>query len=320
MAVRQALGFVGAVVGAYFGNPQLGYAIGSAIGGIVDPLVIKGPSLGDLATQTSQEGGPRPFVFGLSAPMAGNIIASGNPRLVKKTTRQGKGGPKVKTEHVYRSYAVGICEGPITRVVRVWRNAELVYSVQGIDELNIHAGPGFAIEDILTRIFSNNLIHKEHSKFYLGTFDQEPDERLEEEFGVGTTPAFRGTAYMAVLDDDLTDQRGAIPQYTFQVERCEGVFFTSRPYPLEAADALDVTGAILPKLQPVLLEGMEISGGLVSGELDEVLIDYDDGAPEALDLSGELVSGELDPRLITYEDGVPEALDVSAELISGALT
>lgn len=34
---RQVLPIVGAVIGAYFGNPQLGYAIGSCEGEGVDP-------------------------------------------------------------------------------------------------------------------------------------------------------------------------------------------------------------------------------------------------------------------------------------------
>lgn len=34
---RQVLPIVGAVVGAYFGNPQLGYAIGPCEGKAVDP-------------------------------------------------------------------------------------------------------------------------------------------------------------------------------------------------------------------------------------------------------------------------------------------
>lgn len=38
---RQVLPIVGAVIGAYFGNPQLGYAIGSAAGPSVVPDVVE---------------------------------------------------------------------------------------------------------------------------------------------------------------------------------------------------------------------------------------------------------------------------------------
>lgn len=200
---RQVLPVVGAIVGAYFGNPQLGWAIGSAIGNAVDPQVIKGPSIGELAQQTSSEGGPRPWVFGLSPPIAGNVIATGEPRIVKRKKSSGKGGPKVETESVYRTYAVGVSE-TVGGFVRVWRNSQLVYDVSADSQVSAE----------------DNLLFLEHARFFLGTFDQEPSPDLEALFGVGTTPAHRGTAYMVMADEDLTDFRGAIPQWTFQVQRC----------------------------------------------------------------------------------------------------
>lgn len=38
---RQVLPIVGAVIGAYYGNPQLGYAIGSCEGDEADPGELK---------------------------------------------------------------------------------------------------------------------------------------------------------------------------------------------------------------------------------------------------------------------------------------
>lgn len=218
MSVNQAFQVVGTIVGAYFGAPQLGFMIGSAIGNAVDPMVIKGPTIGDIATQTSQEGVPRPIVFGMSPPIAGNIIATGPARKVVKTKRQGKGGPKVKTEHLFRTYAIGICEGPIGRVVRVWRNSELVFDDKDDDELNYHDFTNAETVKFIFRRLTNNTVFKEKVQFFEGTYDQEPPAELEQIFGVGETPAHRGTAYMLVVDDDLTDLRGAIPQFMFQVE------------------------------------------------------------------------------------------------------
>jgi hypothetical protein len=202
VSTRQILGAVGAVVGAYFGNPQLGYAIGSAIGGAVDPEVIKGPSIGDVIDQTSLEGGPRPFVYALSKPLAGNIIAQGPPRIVRRRESQGKGGPKVETESVYRTYAIGIGEGEVS-FVQVWRNGQLVYDI---------------LQDLVTDEDNANFL--QHARFFSGSFDQTPSPDLETILGVGTTPAHRGTAYMVMADEDLTDLRGAIPQWTFRVQRC----------------------------------------------------------------------------------------------------
>src|SRR5688572_19745668 len=210
MSTRLILGTVGAVVGAYFGNPQLGWAIGSAIGGAVDPEIIRGPSIGDIATQTSMEGGPRPIIFALSPPIAGNIIHSGEPRIVRRRESQGKGGPKVETESLYRTYAIGICEGPVGGLVRAWRNGTLVYDISS-DAMNEHH-----IGHILGTDFdlgSQNQKFLSGIRFFEGTFEQNPSPDLEAISGVGTTPAYRGTAYMVVPDEDLTDLRGAIPQW-----------------------------------------------------------------------------------------------------------
>lgn len=198
---RQVLPVVGAIVGGYFGGAagaQWGWAIGSAVGNAVDPQIIQGPKIGDLAQQTSQEGVPRPIVFGMSPPVAGNIIETSEPRIVKKKSGGGKGGPKVETESVFRTYAIRVCEGPIFGFVRVWRNGILVY-------------------DARLGNTPDNIKFVSRARFFLGDFAQNPSPDLEAIFGVGTTPAHRGTAYMVMADDDLTDMRGSIPQYAFQV-------------------------------------------------------------------------------------------------------
>lgn len=203
VSTRLVLGAIGAAVGAFFGAPQLGYALGSAIGGAIDPEVIKGPSIGDIIDQTALEGGPRPFVYALSKPISGNIIAQGPPEVVKRRDSQGKGGPKVETESVYRTYAIGIGEGEC-EFVRIWRNGQLVYDITS--------------NSLLASL--DNARFLRNARFFTGTFDQLPSPDLETFLGVGTTPAHRGTCYMVMADEDLTDLRGAIPQWTFQVQRC----------------------------------------------------------------------------------------------------
>lgn len=203
-----AIGFaIGGAPGAYWG-----WTIGSGVGTLIDPNVIRGPSIGDIGQQTSQEGGPRPLIFGLSQPISGNVIATSEPRKVKKKS-SGKGGPKVESEVVYRTYAVGICEGPISRICRVWRNGKLVYDVLTPD-------PATIVQDFLDVFFGNNLSFRQYCRFFLGGWDQEPSPDLETVLGVGTTPSHQGTAYVVMANEDLTDMRGAIPQWTFQVERC----------------------------------------------------------------------------------------------------
>jgi hypothetical protein len=203
MSLRTVLGGFGAAVGFIYGGPggaSWGFMIGSTLGSVIDPGTVKGPSIGEIANQTAQEGGPRPIVIGISPPMPGNVIAQSDPRIVKKK-KGGKGGPKVVTETVFRTYAVGVCEGPIGAFRRVWRNNVLVYDTTGLSALTADDNASFL----------------EQARFFLGTFEQLPSSDLEAVFGVGTTPAHRGTAYMVMKDEDLTELRGAIPQWTFQV-------------------------------------------------------------------------------------------------------
>lgn len=204
MGVRTILGGVGAIVGGIIGGPmgaQIGWTLGGVAGSIVDPTTIKGPSIGDIAVQTSQEGGARPIVYGISPPITGNVIASSAPEIVTTSQRQGKGGPRVETESVYRTYAIGVCEGPIGGFLRVWRNNILVYDAS--------EGGLLSVED--------NALFLETARFFIGSFDQLPSPDLEAIYGVGTTPAMRGTAYVVFADENLTDTGGAIPQYQFQV-------------------------------------------------------------------------------------------------------
>jgi hypothetical protein len=321
VSTRQILGAVGAAIGGYFFGPtgaQWGWAIGSAIGGAVDPEIIKGPSVGDIAAQTSQEGVPRPIVFALSQPMSGNIIASSEPRIVRRRERQGKGGPKVETESVYRTYAIGVCEGPITRFVRVWRNNQLVYDAESAEMSEVQSITVFG-QLILTGTQNGQFLV--NARFFLGTWDQNPSPNLETIFGVGTTPAYRGTAYMVMADEDLTDLRGAIPQYTFQVERCEGFYLTSRPYAIQAIDALDSVGSVEDDGPFIGMptEALDSVGSIQSGAFGAALEVYNNGLPEALDSTGSITSGVLDPSVVTYGNYPPEALDSVGSITSGVL-
>lgn len=188
--------------------------------------------IGELAQQTAKEGEPRPIVWGRVRPISGNIMHSSKPRIVKREvkgqTSGGKGGkkkaPKQYEERVFRTYAIRICEGPITAIVRVWRNNKLVYDARG-NEWGT----------------KNNSVFLKLAKFYLGGWTQMPDPALESNWGAGNVPGYRGTCYMVVADEDLTDTGGAVPQYIFEVERAEGTYATSLIYPVETLESLSAT-------------------------------------------------------------------------------
>lgn len=219
---RQVLPIVGAVIGAFYGNPQAGYMIGSLVGNAIDPQVIKGPSLGDGQAQTSKEGVVRPIIFG-TACCGGNIIATGP--LIKKTEEQsgGKGGPVTEVEKFYRTYAIRICEGPIGALLRIWEDETLKYDIRPEDS---------QVEDDENVKFLRNFV------LYLGGEDQMPDSALESVFGVGNTPAYRGSAYIVFENYDLTNRMGSIPNYRFEVS----IGGNSRVYPENRVDSLPYGG------------------------------------------------------------------------------
>lgn len=203
---RQVLPIVGAVVGAYFGNPQLGYMIGTLVGNAVDPLVVKGPQIGDSRVQTSAEVW-RPVYFG-TACGAGNIIMAGPDIKRVFEESQGKGGGPITTsERIFKTFAIGIGDGwtgPILGISRIWENEKLVYDTRPSSTM----GPESAK-------------FAQQFRLYLGSEDQLPDEDLEaipEQFGggAGNVSAFRGLAYIVFPGKDITTWM-SIPQYRFEV-------------------------------------------------------------------------------------------------------
>lgn len=203
-------GFAGAAIGFWFGGPQgarWGFMAGSMIGGAVDPDVIEGPRLTDAQTQTSNEGVPRPIIYGTAA-VAGNIIQCG-PLVEHKTSqRAGKGGPVQETFTYTRDVAIRICEaaplGGSMKLLRVWKNDTLVAD---FSEANTIPADTAAFSSILT--------------FYSGAEDQLPDPTLEalpEENGggVGNVPAYRGTCYAVLTGLDVT-AGGMVPQFRWEV-------------------------------------------------------------------------------------------------------
>lgn len=202
MSGAQIGGAIGFVVGAYFGYPQLGYAIGSAIGGAIDPEVVKMPGIGDAQTQTSSDNVPIPVVYGTPPPFMGNIIDG--EQKARKITKEddGKGsGVVTVTEHFFLTSAIGICEGEIEGVAWITQDGNLVYDRR----------PNPKIPPADTAKFASKI------RLYNGGETQMPDPALEALHGVGNTPYYRGLAYMVIVDDDRTHTQGRVGQYAFGV-------------------------------------------------------------------------------------------------------
>lgn len=298
-------GVVGAIVGSFVPGvgTSLGWAIGSALGGAysASQQVLPGPKIGDVQQQTSQEGGFRPIIFGRSHPIMGNVIADSDPRIVKKRERQGKGGPKVETEYAYRTYAVGFCEGEAS-LLQVWRNGILVYDVED------------------SSMSAENSKFLEYAKWHTGTFDQMPDPDLQAIYGAGNTPFFRGTSYLVLANEDVTDQRGAWSQWQVRVFRGAAKHVTSPLYPVLSIESMDASAKIVGIASlDAFIDDLDHAATFTGGDLREALQEYENNPPDELDTFATLTGGQLRLALVDYRSNPPDELDTSATLTSGTL-
>lgn len=191
----------GAVIGSAFG--PLGTMIGRAAGGLAGYAMdqrlfgqsrrIEGPRLEQARILASSEGTPIPRLYG-RLRIGGQLIWATRFEEVRNTTTQGggKGAPPTTTidEYAYfGNFAVGICEGPVTAILRVWADGQ---------ELD------------LTR---------HDIRIHLGGEDQSPDPLIEAKQGTGKAPAFKGTAYAVFEGLALETFGNRIPQLSFEVVR-----------------------------------------------------------------------------------------------------
>jgi uncharacterized membrane protein YeaQ/YmgE (transglycosylase-associated protein family) len=197
------LGAAGAAIGGSIGGAILGVSaatiggfVGSTIGSVVDSWIvsslaptqrIEGPRLDSLRITSSTEGAVIPRVYGRMR-MGGNIIWATDFREETKTTTQGGGkgggGGKVKTTEYlyYASFAVALCEGPITGIGRIWADGKLL-DTAGITW-----------------------------RWYPGDEAQTADPFIAAKMGAANTPAYRGTAYVVFEDLPLGNYGNRLPQ------------------------------------------------------------------------------------------------------------
>ncbi|SFC01257.1 baseplate multidomain protein megatron [Tropicimonas isoalkanivorans] len=205
------LGAAGAAIGSSIGGAILGVSaatiggfVGSTIGSVVDSWIvsslaptqrIEGPRLDSLRITASTEGAVIPRVYGRMR-MGGNVIWATDFREETKTTTQGGGkggggGGKVKTTEYlyYASFAVALCEGPITGIGRIWADGKLL-DTAGITW-----------------------------RWYPGDESQTADPFIAAKMGAANTPAYRGTAYVVFEELPLGNYGNRLPQLSFEVFR-----------------------------------------------------------------------------------------------------
>jgi Gene Transfer Agent (GTA)-like protein/putative tail protein len=190
----------GSILGV--GAATIGGAIGSFAGSMVDSWIvsslapgqrIEGARLENLTITTSTEGAVIPRIYGRMR-IGGNIIwATDFTETVNTTTQgggKGGGGGVTTTAYLYTaSFAVALCEGPISGIGRIWAD-----------------GKPLDLTGITWRIFT-------------GDEAQQADPFIESKMGAGNAPAYRGTAYVMFEEFPLEQFGNRIPQLSFEVFR-----------------------------------------------------------------------------------------------------
>ena len=206
-------GVVGAAAAFFFapaGYVMLGAQLGILAGGLADPPkgpTTVGPRLSDLTIQTSTYGAVIPRVYGTDA-FSGNVFwLEGNKikEVMVKKKSGGKGGGSKSTTKTfvnYATFAVGLCQGPIAGIRRIWIKGELFYDAGSSDPGTIAASNTAA----------------EGFKVYLGTNTQSPDPRIQADVGAANCPAWRGLAYIVFYDLPLAKYGDALMGAQVKVE------------------------------------------------------------------------------------------------------
>ncbi len=179
------------VLGQTVSGAALGQTLGRLAGQAIDASLatpIEGARLKSLHVMESREGAGLPLVYGRMR-IGGQVIWASRFKEKRRERSGGKGGPKYADYTYSVSFAVALCEGPITRVDRIWANGEL---------LNL-AGVNW--------------------RLYLGSDEQLPDPLIEATEGAGEAPAYRGTAYIVFEDLPLDPYGNRLPQLSFEVVR-----------------------------------------------------------------------------------------------------
>lgn len=313
---------VGGVIGFYTGNVaqgvQWGYAIGSAVGGYVDPTRTYGPRLEDASAQTSTVGGVIPFGYGTFTCM-GNIIWCDDLIEHVKTERVGKGGGEKQTTYTYtRSYAIGVCEGPISRYMWIKKNGKLVYAA---DPAALGAAMGWDGEQIAD-LSASSAEFRQMTTLYFGTDTQMPDPVIEAVEGVGNVAPHRDLAYIVMENEDLTDMQGAVSQYEFCVDaHLPDVYVTSKPYPIMVGETVSVqTRPVGGNLRLILIErdhreALQIGVSANTGELRDSYVRR--SLSESLGVAVTPTHGQLKVAQIISE--LVEANAISISLTGGEL-
>jgi hypothetical protein len=184
-----------------------GRLIGAVAGNVIDNALlnhgtsraVEGPRLADLDVMASTEGAPIPRLYG-RARLSGEVIWATQLQEAVSTRTEGgsgKGGGggatvTTTTYSYFANFAVGLCEGAIGNVMRVWAD-----------------GKPLDLSGVTMRV-------------YPGSEQQMPDPLIVAKEGAGNAPAYRGLAYVVFEGLPIANFGNRLPQLSFEVVRPVG--------------------------------------------------------------------------------------------------
>ncbi len=200
------------VLGTTISGAVIGSQMGALAGTFVDQALFgasnatraaSGPRLSDLKVTASTEGAAIPRLYG-RARLGGQVIWA--PPLEERAATTGGGGSgkglgssqstssSSTTYRYFASFAVGLCEGEISGIGRVWADGK---------EL-----------DLMRHTW----------RLYRGSETQAPDALIVAHEGIGHAPAYLGLAYIVFERMPLEAFGNRIPQLSFEVYRSVDAF------------------------------------------------------------------------------------------------
>jgi len=229
---------------------QLGFLGGAILGGILFPTEVDagGPSRDDVRLSSAATGRFIPIPYG-TVRIGGQYLWVDEPVFKTKTESAKGGGPEVKTTTMQLTWAVGICEGPIAAVTRIWLDDELVFDISdgnpdgpALSQLLVSGDlpSGVVLTDTTQTVAVQQF---GPIRIYLGADGQPPDPlivndpRIAEAFGAVApetsadfVPPFQGLCY-AVFDHIRGEAiNNHFPQCEFEVLTKAGDLFTATEY------------------------------------------------------------------------------------------
>jgi len=188
----------GAALGSVFGpvGAMIGQAAGAMLGSVVDKSLINGSQtragthLATARIPGADEGTAVTRIYG-TARLGGTLIwATRFEEAASKERSGGKAsGPRVETFRYFANFAIGLGEGPIACLRRVWVDGKELDLTQV--EMRVHTGQEM----------------------------QQPDPLIEAKQGEGNAPAYRGLAYVVFERLPLDAYGNRIPLVQFEIVR-----------------------------------------------------------------------------------------------------